>query len=876
MSNRKDLLASFFAPRKAKPAPAQDVSPAASGASPPEKIVAAAVKTQGRPSDKSGDHSDTSDGSAAPSRSRRRRSQKRHRREVSSSASETEGDDAVKPKSIISPVASPRQQSKTQQPAVKRESASDSEVKVATGLPVTTEDRPKPVKPSQPKSKKAKCTGSPVKAEQTIDAVSAIVASAQTLSATKPKAKKLTAAAAAKKAAEAAAMTAPPEVVQRFSELVQTEVPYAALCYMFEQVEATTKRLLIIDILTHFFRRVITHAPQDLVQCVYLCINRLCPEYEGLELGVGESLLFKAVAEATGRPVAKVKADVTLRGDIGQVAMLSRSTQRTMLGVQRGLKVATVFKTLRQIATTSGQSSMKLKVDKIKGLLASCQGAEAKYLMRSLEGKLRIGLAEQTVLTALAYAFVLHHHHSTNGDLDLKVEASGSDSDADPDETISRRVTGVVTPETFQSAAETVKAVYNELPSYDVLVPALLKRGVDHVHEACKLTAGIPVKPMLAHPTKAISEVLDRFEGHTFTCEYKYDGERAQLHRLPDGRTMVFSRNSEDMTAKYPDLVVKLNHAVAAANQQNTAATEGIAPTTSFILDAEAVAWDSAERKILPFQVLSTRKRKDVREEDITVKVCIFAFDLIYLNGRSLLRESLAERRRLLYQHFAHVDGEFSFAKALVATDVEAIQTFLDESIRDNCEGLMVKTLDGDEATYEPSRRSRNWLKVKKDYINGIGDSLDLVVVGAYPGRGKRTGVYGGFLLACYNPDSEQYETICKIGTGFSEADLESHRDQLKQHIISKPRSYYDYAESAEPEVWFDPKVVWEVKAADLSISPVYRAGVGKVDSNKGISLRFPRFIRIRDDKSPEDATTSDQVAQMYRDQKLHTAAGER
>ncbi|KAJ1981244.1 ATP-dependent DNA ligase Cdc17 [Dimargaris xerosporica] len=666
----------------------------------------------------------------------------------------------------------------------------------------------------------------------------------------KAKGKKATKTAKKTKGASSAAQkapdpsyTTPDEVLATFAELITDTVPYAALCYMFEQVEATTKRLLILDMLTQFFYRVITHAPQDLLHCVYLCINRLAPQYEGVELGVGESLLIKAVAEATGRNAAKVKSDLAKLGDIGLVAKESRSNQRTVTfamtakpsssSVSRKLQVGYVFKTLKQIATTSGHASMKLKVDRIKGLLAGCQNSEAKYLMRSLEGKLRIGLAEQTVLAALAHAFVHRRPEPLPEALEDRVLV-------------------------LQEAAATVKSVYNELPNYDKIVPTLLDQGLDELPQVCKLTAGIPVKPMLAHPTKAISEVLDRFEGHTFTCEYKYDGERAQIHRLATGETMIFSRNAEDMTAKYPDVVDKINRAVKSTTQ-------------SFILDCEAVAWDRVQDKILPFQVLSTRKRKDVKESEITVQVCIFAFDLLFLNGQSLLRTPLEDRQQLLGGAFQRVQGDFEFAKALRTSEVEEIQTFLDESIHDNCEGLMIKMLDGDEASYEPSKRSRNWLKVKKDYIMGLGDSLDLVVVGAYLGRGKRTGVYGGYLLACYNPDNEHYETICKIGTGFSEADLASHRDLLQENIIAQPRSYYEFSDAAnKPDVWFDPKMVWEVKAADLSISPVYKAAVGRVDATKGISLRFPRFIRIRDDKSPEDATNSDQVADMYHSQKIN------
>lgn len=233
------------------------------------------------------------------------------------------------------------------------------------------------------------------------------------------------------------------------------------------------------------------------------------------------------------------------------------------------------------------------------------------------------------------------------------------------------------------------------------------------------------------------------------------------------------------------------------------------------------------------------------------------------------MKRSFRERRELLKTAFTEVEGEFAFAKYGNTNELDEIQTLLDESVKASCEGLMVKMLDGPESHYEPSRRSQNWLKVKKDYLAGIGDSLDLVVIGAYYGKGKRTSVYGAFLLACYNPGSERYETVCNIGTGFSEAVLEELHAQLSPIIIDKPKPYYSHSavNKDQPDVWFQDLFVWEVLCADLTLSPRYKAAANQMEGGKGVSLRFPRFLKIRDDKKASEATTSRAVAEMYRKQ---------
>lgn len=214
------------------------------------------------------------------------------------------------------------------------------------------------------------------------------------------------------------------------------------------------------------------------------------------------------------------------------------------------------------------------------------------------------------------------------------------------------------------------------------------------------------------------------------------------------------------------------------------------------------------------------------------------------------------------------VPGKLTFAigKDFDELNEEEIQAFLDDSIAGSCEGLMLKTLN-DNATYMPSKRSLNWLKLKKDYIDGLGDSLDVVPIGAYFGKGKRHGAYGAFLLAIYNTEEEEFQTVCKAGTGFSDEDLKAHYEFFKSRTLSAPESTYNVDSKMKPDVWLEPAQVWEIKCADLSISPVHTSAFGVKADGKGIGLRFPRFLRIRDDKAPEDATSAEQIVDMFESQ---------
>ncbi|KAH7664696.1 DNA ligase ATP-dependent protein [Dioscorea alata] len=605
-------------------------------------------------------------------------------------------------------------------------------------------------------------------------------------------------------------------------------VPFLFLARALDLISNESGRIAITDIICNVFRTVIATTPGNLLPTVYLSANKIAPPHEGIELGIGDASIVRALAEAYGRKEEHVKKQLKELGDLGLVAKASRSSQMTMRKPQP-LTIARVFDTFRAIAKESGKDSQDKKRTHIKGLLVAATDCEPQYIIRLLQSKMRIGLAEKTVLVALGQAAVYAEKPKVASE---QVQSS------------------------FEEAGKIIKQVYSVLPVYDKIVPSLLHVGVWKLQEVCDFSLSVPVGPMLAKPTKAVSEILDKFQGMEFTCEYKYDGERAQIHCMEDGSVEIYSRNAERNTGKYPDVV-------------NYVSRFKKPSVKSFVLDCEIVAYDREKMKILPFQVLSTRARKGVILSDIKVAVCTYAFDILYMDGQPLLKEQLKVRREHLYRSFKEVPGEFQFATAITSNDLEEIQKFLETAVNSSCEGLIIKTMDKD-ATYEPSKRSNNWLKLKKDYMDSIGDSLDLVPIAAFHGRGKRTGVYGSFLLACYDEQNEEYQSICSIGTGFSESQLEECSKSLRNKVIPKPKPYYRYADTMNPDVWFEPAEVWEVKAADLSISPVHRAASGIVDPNKGISLRFPRLQRVRDDKAPDQATTSEQVAEMYRAQKIN------
>ncbi|CCD14886.1 unnamed protein product, partial [Trypanosoma congolense IL3000] len=466
----------------------------------------------------------------------------------------------------------------------------------------------------------------------------------------------------------------------------QDTVPYAAVADTLADISGEDSRLECIRLLSNFLVAVIQRSPNDLLPVVYLVMNKQGPAHEGIELGVGDALLMKVVAECCGITEAHAKEAYRQTGDLAEVAQSKKRAQSTLVKPKR-LSAVAVFQALRDIALMNGKDAARRRGDVIKRLLRDAVGPEVNLIVRALQQKLRVGLAETSVLAAVGYAFAMNHIGVGNI-LSLSPEQLQRE---------------------LNVGATHFARTYNEVPRLDVVLGALLKHGLNVIipsspeakahAQALSVRPGLPVKPQLAHPTSGISVILNRFNGKSFTSEYKYDGERAQIHYTKEKGVQIFSRNSETNTGKYPDIVSLLPEVFSSDT------------VDSFIIDSEVVAVDSVTGALQAFQVLQHRGRKNVSSDSVTIPVCVFAFDILYFNGEPLMTKSLAQRRDVLHTHFRPIQARFQFAEHLDSNDVDDIQTFLDRAIKDGTEGLMVKTLE-EEATYVPAKRSHFWLKL--------------------------------------------------------------------------------------------------------------------------------------------------------------------
>ncbi len=564
------------------------------------------------------------------------------------------------------------------------------------------------------------------------------------------------------------------------------------------ELEKTSSRLAMIDILSKLFKKADKNNIQKLI---YLLQGRVAPPFEGIEVGMGEKFVEKAISNSTGYTVSQVEAAFRKTGDLGTAAeTLVEKKKQTALSTEP-LTVEGVFDSLLKISKTTGEGSQDKKIKLLSDLLNRASPLEARYLVRIPLANLQLGVGDPTIMDALSAA--------VKGDKSLREE---------------------------------IERAYN--------LSSDLGTVAKNIYEGKKKLAEIklfnPIRPALAERENDPAAILERHK--TTIADLKLDGFRLQIHKKGD-KVMLFSRRLENMTHSFPDVIETVKN--------NVKADEAI-------IDSEALAYNEATGEIYPFQYTIQRKRKHgVAEKAEELPLHIFAFDLIYVEGKNLIDVPYKQRREKL-EKIIKKDG-ISVMESITTSDVKELERFFKKSIEIGAEGIVCKD---PESPYKAGMRGFNWIKLKRSYKGELADTIDVVIVGYFYGKGARAEFkFGGFLGAVYDEDEDTFKTVARVGSGFSEEMMVKLRDMLEKTKTKEKPARVDSL--IEPDVWVKPLYVVTVKADEITESPMHTVG-RKGDT--GYALRFPRMVgEIREDKKPEDATTVAEIIRMFKLQK-HTA----
>ena len=585
---------------------------------------------------------------------------------------------------------------------------------------------------------------------------------------------------------------------------------FSVLVSTLEKLEKTSSRTQLTLILVELFKKA---EPKVIDKVVYFVQGILWPEWHGLpELGLAEKGIIKAIALATHSSESEVEKLYKRMGDLGKVAeFLKRQKQsKGVIGLTAfmqtkkisKLTIEGVYNTLTRIAQAQGEGSRDLKIKLLTGLVMDAEPNEAKYIVRFVEGRLRLGVGDATIMDALALTYT-----GTTGTRPI------------------------------------IERAYNIRADLGLVAKILATEGIESL-KTLKPQVGIPIRPMLAERASDPREILQKAGGKAI-AEFKYDGERAQIHKSKDN-IWIFSRRLENITSQYPD--------VAELARKHIKADEAI-------VEGEIIAVDPETGELKPFQELMHRKRKhDIHEAMKEYPVYVRLFDCLYVDGEDLTTKPLVIRREWLKKIIDEIE-EFRVAEHIFTNNPEELEKFFLKAIEGGCEGLVVKAIH-ENSIYQAGVRGWLWIKYKRDYRSEMTDTVDLVVVGAFYGRGRRAGKFGALLVAAYNPDTDTFQTVCKVGSGFTDEDLHQMSKMFEPYII--PNKHPRVDSQMVPDVWIRPAIVIEIIGAELTLSPLHTCCKGAVKPGVGISIRFPRFIRWRPDKSPEDATTTSELLEMY------------
>lgn len=561
----------------------------------------------------------------------------------------------------------------------------------------------------------------------------------------------------------------------------------------FERLEATTKRLEMFDILSELFKE--AHS-DDIDKIIYLGQGQLLPPFQGLEMGMSEKYLIRAISDATNTPTKKVEDAFKKTGDLGETA------EELVKGKGQNLTVKKVYEELMDVARTSGAGSVEKKVGFLSNLLKGFSSKEAKYIARFVIGRLRLGVGDPTVLEALALG---------QGDRSLRPE---------------------------------LERAYNLCSDLGLVAKTLLEKGMDSVKKF-HVRVGYPIRMALCERLPSSEDIIEKIG--KAAVEAKYDGFRVQIHK-DKNHIEMFSRNLERTTHMFPEIKEAVKNFITA----DTAIIEG-----------EALAYNESTGELFPFQVTIQRKRKHGIEElakEYPLKY--FAFDLLYVDGEDYTPKPFKERRERL-KKIIKKNPVIEPSEMLITDNHEEITKYFEDAIARGLEGVVAKRLD---APYAAGGRNFNWIKLKRSYRGELGDTIDVCIVGYFRGRGARAEFgLGAILGAVYDPKTDTFKTVSKVGSGFTEDEFMQLKKILDEISLKHKHSRVDSV--MEADVWVEPKYVIEVIADEITRSPSHTAGRDK--EGIGYALRFPRAVSfLREDKKPEDANSVKEIIEMFEMQK--------
>ncbi|MDO8647989.1 MAG: ATP-dependent DNA ligase [Candidatus Diapherotrites archaeon] len=607
----------------------------------------------------------------------------------------------------------------------------------------------------------------------------------------------------------------------------------------FEKIEGVSSRLEMTAILQEFLHKV---PAKEMRRVIYLCQGRLAPAFENLEIGMGEKFVMEAIAKTSGFERKEVEKKFKELGDLGLVAEEFAKKKRQKALYSEELSLDKVFANLKKIATSSGTGSQDLKIKLLSELLNSSNSLEAKFITRVPIGNLRLGVGDPTIMDAFALMLSKEFRKENLKVVEELEKELKEKKEEKRSEELDRKVKVKI--------RELIEEKYNIHSDLGSIAEILKEHGLKGL-EKIEITPGIPLRPTLAERLSSAEEIIEKLG--KCAVEAKYDGFRLQIHKKGN-EVHIFSRHSENMTEMFPDIVKAVREEIKAKDA---------------IFEGEALAYNETAEEFYSFQVTIQRKRKyDIQEKSLEFPLRLFCFDLMFLNGKDLMPLPFKERREKLEEVIGK--GKIvELTKSIITDSAKELEKFFEQNVSAGLEGIIAKDLN---AKYIAGARKFAWIKLKRSYKGELQDSLDCVILGYFKGRGQRTEFgLGALLTGVYDEAKDEFATIAKVGTGMSEdkmVELEKMLSKIKER--KKPARVFS---NLEPDVWVTPIHVIEIRADEITKSPVHSCSW---NGSEGLALRFPRLISMRSDKKAEECSSVKEVKKMFESQKKQkTSFGE-